>query len=95
MPCTVLGSTFAGPHRLFHGAPRTPWRKDSLQRVIKLTVRNGGRSRVYNNLATLLREEKRLSEAREFYEHTVGISEALTKEKLGNERIQGGIGDVL
>jgi hypothetical protein len=42
-----------------------------------------------------LREEKRLSEAREFYEHAIGISEALTNEKLGNERMQGGIGDVL
>jgi len=38
-------------------------------------------ARVYSNLATLLRKEKRLSEAREFYEHAIGISEALTREK--------------
>jgi tetratricopeptide (TPR) repeat protein/energy-coupling factor transporter ATP-binding protein EcfA2 len=41
-------------------------------------------ARVYNDLANLLREKKRLSEAREFYEHAIGIGEALTKEKSDN-----------
>jgi energy-coupling factor transporter ATP-binding protein EcfA2 len=45
-------------------------------------------ARVYNNLASLLRFEKRPSEAREFYEHAIGISEALTKEKPGNREYQ-------
>jgi energy-coupling factor transporter ATP-binding protein EcfA2 len=41
-------------------------------------------ARVYNDLATLLRKEKRFPEARGLYEHAIGISEALTKEKPGN-----------
>ncbi len=41
-------------------------------------------ARVYNNLATLLRQEKKITDAREFYEGAIGLAETLTKENPGN-----------
>ena len=41
-------------------------------------------ARVYNNLGTLLRQEKRLAEGREFYERALTIHERLTKKDPAN-----------
>jgi tetratricopeptide (TPR) repeat protein/energy-coupling factor transporter ATP-binding protein EcfA2 len=41
-------------------------------------------ARAYNNLACLLREGRKIPEARQFYERAIGISESLTNENPDN-----------